>query len=106
MNMLRHVAFVAGVVLIVLLVSRLPADVFASTRAFLVLAAGALFLLFALSIAFLPVRRALGGYFGFTVRGEGTLVIAREDEWRELLRVVFAALVCLAVAALATIVRA
>src|SRR5205823_3229091 len=82
----RGVLFALGVVVIIALVSRLPADVFATTQAMLVLASGAILLALALSVFLSPTRRALGRLFSFQVAADAPLfAMAREAEWRELL---------------------
>lgn len=94
-----------GVILVTLLVSRLPEDVFASTQGFLVGAAAVIFLLVALGVFLVPVRRALGRLFTFDVAARGVIAMPLTEEWRDLVKPIFSALVCLAVSGLARIVR-
>lgn len=94
-----------GVVLVTILVSRLPEDVFASTQGFLVGAAAVILLLVALGVFLVPVRRALGRLFTFEVTSRGAFAMPKPEEWRDLVKPIFSALVCLAVSGLARIVR-
>ena len=102
---MRRVLFLLGVVAIVLLVSRLPADVFATTRAILLVAAGVLLLALALGVFLRPARRALGRFFTFHVPEGPAFSLATEPEWRDLVRALLAALVLVAVAGLPALLR-
>lgn len=102
----QRVLFALGIVAIVLLVSRLPADIFATTQAMLVLASGGILLALALGIFFTPARRLLGRLFTFDVQDAPAFAMAREREWRDLVaRPLLAALVALAVAGLPVLLR-
>jgi hypothetical protein len=101
----RHVLFVAGFLAIVVLLSRLPADDYATTQAVLLAASGVLLLLLAAASVLTPARRALGRLFGFPVRERPRFAPATSEEWRDLLRVVLGALVLLAAAGLPTLLR-
>jgi hypothetical protein len=103
---LRGLLFLAGVLGIVLLVSRLPDDVFATTQTMLVVTAGALFLGVAAAAFLAPARRLLGKLFTFAPREDTpTWSAANEAEWRGLARVVLAGAVCMAVAGLPGLLR-
>lgn len=95
-----------GVLLVTLLVSRLPDDVFATTQGFLVGAAAVIFILLALAVFLVPARRALGRLFTFDTPARGVIAMAKPEEWRDLVKPFFSALVCLAVAGVAGLVRA
>lgn len=104
--MKRNVLFVLGIVAIIVLVSRLPADVFATTQAMLVLASGAILLALAFSVFFTPARRLVGRLFTFDVQDAPPFAMAREAEWRDMAaRPLLAALVAMAVAGLPTLIR-
>ena len=94
----RQVLFLVGLALVILLVSVLPDDAFATTQGFLVAASAAILLLLALATFLVPARRALGRLFGFDTPARGVMAVAQPDEWRDLIKPLFSALVCLAVA--------
>lgn len=101
----RHLVFLVGLVLVILLVAQLPDATFASTQAFLVGASAVIFLLLALATFLVPARRALGRLFGFETAARGVVAVARPEEWRDLVKPVFSALVCLAVAGVSALLR-
>lgn len=105
MSALRHLLFALGLAAVVLLVSRLPEDTFRTTQGFLVGASAVLFLLLALATFLVPARRALGRLFAFDARARGVVAWATPDEWRDLVKPLFSALVCLAVAGVAALLR-
>lgn len=105
MSAWRHVAFIVGLALIVLILSRLPDDVYATTQTMLLLVSGALLLLFAAGVVLSPSRRLLGRLFGYDVAARAAFTTATGDELRAMLRPVFVALVCLAAAGLPTLLR-
>lgn len=102
----RHVFFLVGLLLVILLVSRLPEDAFRSTQGFLVAASAVIFVLLALAAFLVPARRALGRLFGFDTQARGVVAVAKPDEWRDLVKPLFSALVCLAVAGVSGLLRA
>lgn len=107
MSAARHVAFLVGLVLLVVLLSFLPEDVFGAAQALLLITAGAILFLFAASVVFTPARRVLARLFGYAPPKAGpALRVLSGDEWRELMQPLFTALVLLAAAGLPTIVRA
>lgn len=105
MRALRHLLFLLGLAAVILLVSRLPDDVFATTQAILLLAAGALFLLVAGGAFLTPARRALARFFAFEARDGPAFMVANDREWRGLVKPIFSALVLVAVAGVAQVLR-
>lgn len=105
MSPLRHVLFLVGLALVIVLVSMLPDETFATTQGFLVAASGVILLLLALATFLVPARRALGRLFGFQTSARGVMAVAKPDEWRDLVKPLFSALVCLAVAGVSGLVR-
>lgn len=97
--------FIVGVLLVTVLVSRLPEDVFRTTQGFLVGAAAVILLLLALAVFFVPARRALGRLFTFETPASGAIAMAKPEEWRDLVKPLFSALVCLAVAGVGALLR-
>lgn len=104
MRPLALVAQLVGLALVVVLVSRLPAETFAATQTFLLVAGALLLLAVALAVALRPVRLALFRAFGVRHNEEGPAA-AGPEEMRALVRPVLAALACLAVAGLAALLR-
>ena len=96
-----------GTPAVAFLLGRLPADVFASARAFLLVAASALLLLAAGALFLLPARRVLAAVFALPLTLEGRAVgLPPEDETRTVLvQPLAAAGLCLGVVALATWLR-
>ena len=101
----RNVLFAIAVAVVILVVSRLPQDVFATMQAILVLASGALLLGLAAAVVLAPARRLLGRLFGFAVDAAPALSVAREEDWRQLGRPLATALVLLAVAGVPALLR-
>lgn len=98
-------ALCLGAVAIALLLTRLPDDLRAATRAFLLVAASAILLLVAAALFLLPARRLLAGLFTLPLRLEGArpFGLPREEELPVVLRPLVVAGVCLGVALLASL---
>lgn len=101
----RQVLFLVGLVLVIVLVTLLPEATFRSTQGFLVAASGVILVMLALATFLVPARRALGRLFGFDAQGKGVVAVAKPDEWRDLVKPLFSALVCLAVAGVSGLAR-
>lgn len=105
MSAARHVLFALGLLAVILLVSRLPEDAFRTTQGFLVGASAVILLLLALAVFLVPARRALGRLFGFSTESRGVVAMATPEEWRDLVKPLFSALVCVAVAGVSALLR-
>lgn len=107
MNPLRLVALLAGAALVALLLARLPQDVMRTALAFLLVASSLILLLTAAGLFLLPARRLLARLFALPLTLEGpALGLPREDELKTALSPLAIAGVCLAVALLASLLRA
>lgn len=106
MTPLRAALFVVGLAAIVWLVSRLPADVFLTTQAFLLIVAAASLILAATAFVFLPARKLQARLFGLSVTEGALFGFPPEREARATLQPLLVAAVCFAVAGLAGLVRA
>lgn len=106
-NAARQALFVLGLAAIIVLLSRLPADVFVTTQALLLVTAACILLLLAGAVFLAPARSLLARLFALPieVRPAPALSMATNDEWRGLLRPLFAALVLLAAAGLPVALR-
>lgn len=104
-GLIQTVGLVVGSVLLAALLSRLPTDVRASTRAFLLVAASAVLLLVAGALFLLPARRLLARLFALPLRFDGAraLGLPPEEELPLVLRPLVVAGVCLGVALLADV---
>lgn len=99
-------ALLAGTLLIVLLVSRLPADVWRATQAILLVAASLALLLVAAAFVLRPARALLKAIFGSPIRVEGPLFgFPREEDAPHVARPLVVALVCFVVALAPTLLR-
>lgn len=102
----RVAALVVGGLLIAWLLTRLPADVFATTEAFLFLAASAILLLVAAALFVRPARALERALFGLPLQEGGPLFgLPPEREMRTVFRPLVVAAVCAGVAVLARLVR-
>lgn len=102
----RHVAFVGGLLVIIVLLSFLPGDVFSAAQSLLLITAGGILILFALAVVLAPARRVLARLFGYAPPQTGPAFrVITGEEWRDLMQPLFTALVLLAAAGLPTIVR-
>lgn len=103
----RQVVFLVGLLAIIVLLSRLPEDVFATTQTIMLLAAACILLLLAGAVFLPPARRLLIKLFALPVapREARGFELPTSDEWRALLRPLFSALVLLAAATLPVILR-
>lgn len=106
-NAARQVLFVLGLIAIIILLSRLPADVFVTTQTLLLITAACIFLLLAGAVFLAPVRRLLARLFALplVIRPAPAFSMATNEEWRALLRPLFSALVLLAAAGLPALLR-
>lgn len=100
------VGLLLGAPVVALLLSLLPADVFASTRAFLLVVASAVLLLVAAALFLLPARRALAAAFGLPLALDGpALGLPPETELRTVLSPLVVAATCLGVVLVAQMMR-
>lgn len=99
MKLGRAVATALGTLLIVVLVSRLSADVLRATQAILLLAAAACLLLVAAAFLLRPARALLRAVFGAPIRIDGPIFgLPREEDARLVARPLIVAGVCFVVA--------
>lgn len=102
----RAMMTILGVALVVLLVSRLPDDVFAATQTALVAAAGVLVLLVAASVFLAPARRIQRALFLGDAQDEpAAFAIATSAQMREMVKPIVVAVTALAVAGVAAVIR-
>ncbi|HEX2022073.1 MAG TPA: hypothetical protein VHH36_05125 [Candidatus Thermoplasmatota archaeon] len=106
MSAARAMAQLLALVLIAVVLSRLPAQAFASAQATLVVASGVLLLALAAAVLLAPVRRVLArAFLTPPPREAGAFALPQGDEARGLVRPALAALACLAAAGMAALLR-
>jgi hypothetical protein len=103
----RWIAVAVGALAIAWLLTRLPADVLAATKAALYVAASAILLLVAAAVVLRPARALERALFGLPLRADGPFFgVVPEREMRAALRPLVVAGICFGVAVVAGLIRA